>query len=224
MPPAVSFSSESDASYIHKFIRVSLIWYWISTTLFFFFGIIEDDLTTILAGCILIFWYYFTRALFKITKKREISDRAFSYLYIIFVFFLAVIEETVIYYNGGGLGGDATSLWHDLSIAVPVFVGISVGILLTHKIKSLTRGEFFILGAIQGFIIEIFIAGNILLFWFFGGGVLGMYGMMMACVLPKTPKINLAKSSIVKIVLGSILCFFMVILGAIVGDTIYNMG
>ena len=57
------------------------------------------------------------------------------------VFILGIIEETVIYYNGGGLGGKALSLSHDLISTTPVFVGIGLGIYLLDKWLKLYTGN-----------------------------------------------------------------------------------
>ncbi len=218
----IPYSGETDAVYIRYFIRITLIWYFLGTFLFLLLGAMERDLRTFLAGCFLIFWYLFTLYLFSLFKNRDMSDGYFYPVYIISVTLLAILEETLIYFNGGGLGGTAVSLWHCLSLAVPVFVGIGLGILVVHTITPLTRGEFFVLGAIQGLIIEIIIPANYPLLWWFGGPVMGIYGMMMGCVVPRTPGISTSKSSVVKILIGIPICFFMVILGAVAGDNIYG--
>ena len=88
----------------------------------------------------------------------------------------------------------------------------------------MSNGEIFAVGAIQGFIIELFLAGNLSLAWFLGGPALGIYGMMMAAVGKKDSVINehTVRQVLLVLLLGTLLCFIGAIFGAIIGDTIYN--
>ena len=195
----------------------------LTTFLFFLSGIIEFHIQTILAGVILVFWLLFTLMLFIKFHNSSFLNENFKYVYIPAILILAIIEETIIYYNGGGLGGKAKSLEHDLLLAVPVFVGIGVGIYLLHMKRNLNPGEFFVLGAIQGFLIEIIFSGNIAFIVILGGGAMGIYGAMMACFAPaQEDNIKTTKQLIIDLLLGTVLCFIFVLIGAIIGDNLYN--
>ncbi|MFX0069777.1 MAG: hypothetical protein ACFFAO_01675 [Candidatus Hermodarchaeota archaeon] len=128
----VLFYNENDANWIKKLTIIVLILYCLTTLLFFLVGALEINLQSILAGVILIFWIVFTTIIFKFAHDSEFLKENFRWCYIPAVLILAIIEETIIYYNGGGLGGKAKSLEHDLLLAVPVFVGIAVGIYLIN--------------------------------------------------------------------------------------------
>jgi len=131
-------------------------------------GAIERSIQTIFfMGLILILWFILTRWVFNRSRNYEKRIR-----YIGSVFFLAIIEETVIYYNGGGLGGKALSLSHDLISTIPVFVGIGLGIYLSDKWLKLYNGEYFAVGATIGLIIEVFLTGNFMLIVFIGGAAI----------------------------------------------------
>jgi hypothetical protein len=197
-----------------------LIWYFS-----FFFGAILSDLQMIFTGIILFFWLALTSLIFRLSHSSTTLNEKFNWLYLPVVFVLAIIEETIIYLNGGGLGGAALSLQHDLLLAVPVFLGIGMGIYILHFWKKLYAGEFFLLGAIQGFIIEIIFTGNILGVWLFGGAALGIYGAMMGALAPKIEESyhRSAKSTILILIVGIIICFVCVIIGAIVGDNLYSI-
>ncbi len=217
------FYDGKDGIWTQRAIKAVLIWYVVDTALFYIIGALLFEIQTVLSGVVLTFWLVLTIFLYnRYHYSEQLKDR-FNWIYVILVFTLAFIEETVIYFNGGGLGGRATSLAHDLVLAVPVFVGIAFGILILHIKRLLTPGEFFMIGAIQGYLIEIMLAGNIGLAWFLGGPALGIYGSMMACFAPKAKVQDTSTHKIlIDLILGTILCFIFVILGAIIGDTIYT--
>ncbi len=219
----VLFYDENDSAFQRKLIIIIIIFYILTTFLFFLSGILEINTQTILAGVILVFWLLFTVLLFTKFHSSSFLNENFKWFYIPSVFILAIIEETIIYYNGGGLGGAAKSLEHDLLLAVPVFVGIGIGIYLLNLKRKLNPGEFFLLGAIQGFLIEIIFSGNIAFILILGGGAMGIYGAMMACFAPaQEDNVKKLKQLIIDLLLGTILCFIFVIIGAIVGDNLYN--
>ena len=128
----VLFYDENDSAFQRKLIIIIIIFYILTTFLFFLSGILEINTQTILAGVILVFWLLFTVLLFTKFHSSSFLNENFKWFYIPSVFILAIIEETIIYYNGGGLGGAAKSLEHDLLLAVPVFVGIGIGIYLLN--------------------------------------------------------------------------------------------
>jgi len=219
----ILFYDENDSGFLRKLVLIIIIFYLLTTFLFFLSGILEMNTQTIIAGFILVFWLGFTILLFKKFHNSIFLNENFRWLYLPAVFILAIIEETIIYYNGGGLGGKAKSLEHDLLLAVPVFVGIGVGIYLLHIKRNLNPGEFFILGAIQGFIIEIAFLGNIVFAIILSGGAMGIYGAMMACFAPaQEDNRKTSNQLIINLLLGTIICFIFVLIGAIIGDNLYN--
>ncbi|TFG03199.1 MAG: hypothetical protein EU539_12485, partial [Promethearchaeota archaeon] len=157
----ILFYNEHDKKWLQNIIFMILILYCITTLLLFISGIFEASLQSVLAGVILIFWMALTSLIFKFFHDSEFLRENFKWIYIPSIFILAIVEETIIYFNGGGLGGKAESLEQDLMLAVPVFVGIAIGIFLMNLKNKLNPGEFFILGAIQGFIVEFLFLGDI---------------------------------------------------------------
>ena len=220
------FSSEVDSKIIKGIIKAVLLWYFIDTVLFLFVGLSETNLQTIFTGIFLIFWYLATTTLFRLSSKRtESLSKNFSKWYLPLILLLSVLEETLVFLNGGGLGGKAESLTQDLLLAVPVFLGIALGILVLNHWVPLSSGEIFVITSIQGFIIELVFSGNLILAWFLGGPALGIYGMMMAAVSKEKPKEQeetLAKHVLIVLIVGTVLCLGGAILGAILGDTIYK--
>lgn len=216
---------KTDPRWLRVSVSVILIWYIVDMGFFFFIGAILSDFQLIFIGIILFFWLALTSLIFRLSRSSTTLNEKFNWLYLPVVFVLAIIEETIIYLNGGGLGGAALSLQHDLLLAVPVFLGIGTGIYILHFWKRLYSGEFFLLGAIQGFIIEVIFTGNILGFWLFGGAALGIYGAMMGALTPKIEEHHhrSAKSTILMLIVGIIICFVCVIIGAIVGDNLYSI-
>ncbi len=219
----VLFYDENDSGFLRKLILLIIIFYLLTTFLFFLSGILEMNTQTILAGVILVFWLLFTVLLFIKFHNSTFLKENFKWLYLPVILVLAIIEETIIYFNGGGLGGKAKSLEHDLLLAAPVFVGIGVGIYILHMKRKLNPGEFFLLGAIQGFLIEIIFSGNIGFIIILGGGAMGIYGAMVACLSPaQEDNMKTNKQLIIDVLIGTIFCFIFVLIGAIIGDNLYN--
>ncbi len=212
------FYDDNDPQYQKIFVRV-IFWLNIFTIMFFLLvGVTTKDWQSIFGGLILVFWYILT---FVIFKNRFKFERYLPYLYVPGIFILAIIEETIIYYNGGGLGGTATSLWHDLSLAVPIFVAMGVGIQILHKFRNLYVTEFYILGAIQGLIIEVIMKISLLQLVFVGGAMM-IYGTMMSALSYNNNKERKRYNILINLVIGTIFIYIMVIIGAIIGDNIYN--
>lgn len=122
--------------------------------------------------------------------------------------------------NGGGLGGRATSLAHNLTIAVPVFMGIGTGLYLAHRITPMTRGEFFLFGALFGFLIEIVLnsAWNDLIL--LGGAAMGLYGLILSSYTPVTD--NPAPLNARKVLIVMTLGTAFMLVGAVIGDSLWN--
>ena len=174
------YTGESDPLWLKKYIKGIMIWYLVDAGFFMVIGGLDNNIQTIFTGLILIFWFILTRYVFLKSRSWKKGIH-----YIGSVFILAIIEETVIYYNGGGLGGKALSLSHDLISTLPVFTGIALGIYLSDRWFGLYTGEYFAVGATIGLIIEVFLSGSLNLIVFIGGAAMGIYGALMVAVAPE---------------------------------------
>ncbi|WP_240703260.1 hypothetical protein [Thermococcus indicus] len=132
-------------------VRFILLWFWLDLLLFLLLGIFERSPRNIITSVILFLVWLATVALPRIFGESEWFGNRPGFTYLFAVFLMALFEEPLVTLNGGGLGGRATSLAHDLTIAVPVFMGIGVGFYLAHRMVPMSRGEFFLFGALFGF-------------------------------------------------------------------------
>ena len=207
-------------SKIKLYIYASLIMYVFDILLFFLIGIVEKSKSNIITSFILIFWLTLTLALYNFIDKMY---RTFVY-YIVGVMILGVIEETIIYYNGGGLNGEAVSLKQDLLVVVPVFVFLGLALYILNYFFSFVSSDFYVYGSIYGFILELIIGGKIGYFYLFLGPALVIYGSMLATFAPKIPeqtkKISINK--VIEIMVVLIVMFIFMIAGAIVGAIMYS--
>ena len=161
-------------------------------------------------------------------RAKQEQNNSLKILYLPIVFIIALIEETIVYYSGGGLQGAAVSLWHDLALAIPVFLMIGVGILITNRIYKMNSGEIFLLGYICGAILEIILPVhffNPVLILLFGGAGAGFYSILYTGFAP-IPEIAPERTKIqsIKILLiGTIICFVCMVIAGIIGSTLYEM-
>lgn len=206
---------------VKLYIKASLVIYFLDILLFLFIGIVKRSKNSIITGFILIFWLMLTLLLFNFIDEKY---RTFGF-YLIGLTILAIIEETVIYYNGGGLGGKATSLKQDLLVAVPVFVFLGLALYILKHYFNFTSSDFYVYGSIYGFFIELIIGGKLGYFYLFLGPTLVIYGSMLAALAPKIPeqskKVTIKK--ILEIIIVSAVMFIFMIAGAIIGDTLNKM-
>jgi len=105
--------------------------------------------------------------------------------YLLAVIFLALVEESIAFYTGGGLHGTATSLPQDWVRAVPTFLGIAVGMMLSVRWLGLTAPESFATAALAGIVIELGLGDgfNPLALIALAGGVAWLYGTILALPL-----------------------------------------
>lgn len=203
------------------FIYASYILYILDILLFFFIGIVESSNSNIVTGLFLIFWIIFTILLFNNFNFKTIK----IVYYAILVGLLGTIEEVIVYYNGGGLNGTATSLLQDLFLTIPVFVLLGVALYLFKNKFQLNSSDFYIYGSIYGFILEIIIGGKLAYYYLFIGPALVIYGSMLAAFAPKEydetkkGKIN----SYIKTIAIIVIMFIFMIAGAIIGDSMYTL-
>ncbi len=214
----VNYSTNSKKKY---YIKGTMILYIFDVFLFFLIGVVERSFQDIITGTFLVFWLVLTVLLFNKFNFKFIT----IVYYTLFLTILAILEESIIYFNGGGLSGTATSLTQDLVIAVPVFVFLGVSLFILSKYLGLDSSDLYIYGSLFGFLIEILIGGKIVLFYLFGGPALVIYGSMIATFAPKRINENKIQymNSYLKILIVLIVMFIFMILGAIVGDTAYRM-
>ena len=177
---------------------------------------------SIKASIFLIFWYIFPLLIFLFIRPLDFIQNYPRIYYFINVFILSTLEEFYVYNIGGGLSGKAVSLWNTLSIAVPVFIMIGLGILFIHSYKPLLLSEVFLISYGSGLIVEILFSGNSILF--IGGGP-GIYCMIMSSLHQKNNE-NIEKSFLemsLTIFIGLIICFiFGGLIGGIIGDNLYK--
>ena len=203
------------------YVNASLIMYVFDILLFFLIGIAENSMSNIITGFILIFWLILTLALFNFVASKY---RTFVF-YIFGVTILGIIEETVIYYNGGGLNGTAVSLKQDILLVVPVFVFLGLALYIFKHKFNFVSSDFYVYGSIYGFILELIIGGKIGYFYLFLGPALVIYGSMLAAFAPKlseqAKKVTLNK--IIEIIIVLVVMFIFMIVGAIVGGMMYSI-
>jgi hypothetical protein len=220
------FFDENNPAWLQTTITVIIIWYIIDVAFFFLLGFI--NILNVLAAGNLVFLLLITSLIFKYIRQNGQFQDKIKYLYLPTIFILAIIEETIVYYSGGGLQGAAVSLWHDLALSIPVFLMIGIGILITNHIKMMNSGEIFLLGLICGIILEIILPGhyfNILLIILFVGAGAGFYSILYTALAP-IPEIisEHTKIQTIKILLiGTIICFICMVIAGIIGTTLYNL-
>lgn len=109
--------------------------------------------------------------------------------YYMTIFLLCIIEETIVYYMGGGLHGQAKSLIHDYLRSLPIFMAHAY---LWRNFMSKYRYQdrhIFIMAGLHGFFWEIIISGaiiNPILTALFGGTTFLLYGLLV--LIPERPK------------------------------------
>ena len=220
------FFDENNPAWLQTTVTVIIIWYIIDVAFFFLLGFI--NILNVLAAGNLVFLLLITSLIFKYLRQNGQFQDKIKYLYLPTIFILAIIEESIVYYSGGGLQGAAVSLWHDLALSIPVFLMIGIGILITNHIKMMNSGEIFLLGLICGIILEIILPGhyfNILLIILFVGAGAGFYSILYTALAP-IPEIIPERTKIqtIKILLiGTIICFICMVIAGIIGTTLYNL-
>lgn len=224
------FYDEENPEWLRTIVFVIIIWYIIDVVIFFLLGFL--NILNVLAATNLLILLILTNYIFGNFRAKQQQNTRLKILYLPIVFVIALIEETIVYYSGGGLQGAAVSLWHDLALSIPVFLMIGVGILITNRIKKMNSGEIFLLGYICGAILEIILPVhffNPVLILLFGGAGAGFYSILYTGFAPipeNAPKIASERNKIqtMKILLiGTIICFFCMVIGGIIGSTLYAM-
>lgn len=217
------FYDENDNSRLQKLIIVIIGLYILTVAFFLIFGITGSDLQAILSAVILVIWLAVMALIFKLLRNTEIIHSYYRWFYLPGVVVLAISLETPIYFIGGGLSGTAESLEHDLILTIPVYLGIGIGSYIVNWKRKMNPGEFFLLGGIMGFIIEIVLLGRFDLIWFFLGGVLGMYGAVNSVFSPaQDDNEKEFKNILLNLFFGTILCCIFIVIGAFLGHFLYE--
>jgi hypothetical protein len=161
-------------------------------------------------------------------REKQVQNNSLKLLYLPIIFIIALMEETIVYYSGGGLQGAAVSLWHDLALAIPVFLMIGVGILITNRIYKMSSGEVFVLGYICGAILEIILPVhffNPILILLFGGAGAGFYSILYTAFapIPETSPERTKGQTLKILVIGTIICFISMVIAGFIGSTLYQL-
>lgn len=222
------FYDEENPDWLQTFVYVIIVWYIIDVVIFYLLGFL--NILNVLAATNLLILLILTNYIFMNLREKQQQNNSLKIFYLPIVFVIALIEETIVYYSGGGLQGAAVSLWHDLALAIPVFLMIGVGILITNRIYKMNSGEIFLLGYICGAILEIILPVhffNPVLILLFGGAGAGFYSILYTAFAP-IPDHEMApersKVQTIKILLiGTIICFLCMVIAGIIGSTLYAM-
>jgi len=223
------FYDEENPDWLRTFVYVIIVWYIIDVVIFYLLGFL--NILNVLAATNLLILLILTNYVFGNFRAKQQENSRLKILYLPIIFVIALIEETIVYYSGGGLQGAAVSLWHDLALSIPVFLMIGVGILITNRIRKMNSGEIFLLGYICGAILEIILPVhffNPVLVLLFGGAGAGFYSILYTAFAPineiSPERLERKKVHTMKILLiGTIICFFCMVIGGIIGSTLYAM-
>jgi len=202
-------------------VRFVLLWFCLDVLLFLLLGLLEHSPRNVLSSVILLLVWLAAVVLPRGFGKLEWSGNHPGFTYLLAVLLMALFEETLVTLNGGGLGGRATSLVHDLTIAVPVFMGIGTGLYLSHHMAPMSRGEFFLSGALFGFFVEIVLNGAWSGLVLLGGGAMGLYGMILSAYTPGTD--SPAPLGVRKVLIVMALEAAFMLAGAVAGDTLWRL-
>ena len=132
------------------------------------------------------------------------------------IFLISIIEETIVYFIGGGLHGLAKSLIHDYIRSIPIFLTHAFLWLKYMSRYEYTEGEIFLLAGLHGFFWEIVVSGmifNPVLLILFGGIPFILYGLLV--LIPDRPKGEENINKIRKITLWIIYLLIEVTIGTI---------
>ena len=215
----IFFYDENDSPFLQSLIIIFIVLNYVTVVFFILFG----DLQSIISATILALWPPLGILIFRLVRHSDFFERNYKWLYFTGVIFLATILETIIFFNGGGLGGNAKSLAHDLIVTLPVYFGIGLGAYVLNSKRKLNPGEFFIIGGLTGVLVESFIGGALGLMIFFFGGVVCMYGVVNATFSPQQQDNQKSlKTALIHIILGILLSVIFLLIFGIIGNVIYD--
>ncbi len=108
--------------------------------------------------------------------------------YIHTILIVCLVEETIVYFIGGGLHGVARSLLRDYIRSIPIFLTHAVLWLRYMERYHYEEHEIFVMAGMHGFFWEIIVSGMILdpvLTLLFGGAPFILYGLLV--LIPTRP-------------------------------------
>ncbi len=156
--------------------RIIFLWGVIGFILLSIIDLVKRRIVMLLYFVIIIILYLL---LYKLSPK----------YYMLSIFLISIIEETIVYFIGGGLHGLAKSLIHDYIRSIPIFL-IHAFLWLKYMNKyEYNEGEIFLLAGLHGFFWEIVVSGiifNPVLLTLFGGTPFILYGLLV--LIPERPK------------------------------------
>ncbi len=130
------------------------------------------------------------------------------------ILFLVIIEETIVYYIGGGLHGEATSLVEDYVRAIPIFITMAYLWLKYMRKYNYRDYEILVMAGLHGFFFEIILSGIILsplLLMIFGGTPFVLYGLLV--LIPKRPRGDKDIGAVKKMVFWLMFLFVEILVG-----------
>ena len=162
--------------------RVSFVWCLLDLVLFAFLWTVGDRGA---AGALVEISAW---TLGSLAVPRVLKDPFGPGKYFGTVLLLSLIEESIAYATGGGLHGAATSLPEDWTRAVPVFLGLGVGLYVAVRTTGLTPGESFVSAGVAGLAIEIGLGASFspIALGAFGGVAMWIYGTIVALPVRRT--------------------------------------
>lgn len=218
----VNFFMSDETNKIKKYyIFLSIVYYVLDLALFVIIGLTEKSDADLITASILFIWLLGCLILFNLITLKKLN----IFIYSILLAILGMGEEVLVYYNGGGLNGTATSLQQDLLLVIPVFAGLGITLYISAIFFDLVASDFYVYGSIYGWLLELVIGGKLIYFYLFGGPALVIYGSMLAVFAPKIPRRNskLHIHKVLEILFILVLMFIGMITGAIVGGMIYSL-
>lgn len=196
-----------DAVRASKWYQLFLIWHFLAILFSLVIGIADRDfslfLSLVIWTIIAIIAYYLEPPFFVLTA-----------------FGLAALEELLVYQLGGGLQGDAQSLFHDYINSLPVFLGIIIGWYLVLRRYKVSEAQLYLLGGIHAAFVELFFQGIIfdpVLLFLLGGPVFFIYGTIV--VAPKRPQ-GEKEFGVLAMISAIIVVLIFLLFGAIVADNL----
>jgi len=140
-------------------------------------------------------------------------------LFILTSTLLAFLEETIIYFLGGGLQGTAKSLIDDYLGSIPVFVMFILGWWLFLKKYDIDGYRLVFYSGLHGIVLEIVIPGHIFSITtvlLFAGTTFLVYGGMI--VIPRRPE-GTREANIKAIIKYWIFILILIFIGGLIADT-----
>lgn len=184
-----------------------LAWHALGTALALWIGVVEGDPRLAVA---LLSWSVLALVVF----------RAAPGPYLLAGGVLALVEEALVYALGGGLQGQATSLAHDLAVAMPIFACFLLGWYLLQRRYAIAPATVFVLAGAHGFLLEIVLMGHAdpAAVFLLGGPAAFVYGTIAVC--PAAPAIAGRPATRRALALGWLGVVGLLAVGGVVADSL----